>query len=209
MIDLTHNLNNNITIYPGTKAPVIEQDSRFDKNGYAELSINIRSHAGTHIDAPCHIVPNAKSLDDFPIEHFIGKAYVIDCSGEKSIHLDLLEPIKDKIEDLDFVLFHTAWHKKWGSQEYLSDFPTLTVEAAKWLLNFNLKAIGFDVISADKMGCTELPIHNLLLKNEILIIENLTKLDKLCGKIFELNCIPLKLDNADGSPVRAFARNIQ
>lgn len=208
MIDLTHRLNNNITVYPGTEHPKFEQKSTIKIDGYAELSINMRTHAGTHIDAPCHIVPNAKSLDEFPIEQFIGQAIVIDCSKENSIGLDLLKPLKDKIEKSDFVLFYTAWQQKWNSYEYLSDFPTLTVDATKWLIQFNLKAIGFDHISADKMDSEELPNHNLLLKNEILIIENLTNLDQLIDKHFELNCIPLKIEEADGSPVRAFARNI-
>jgi kynurenine formamidase len=34
----------------------------------------------------------------------------------------------------------------------------------------------------------------------------MTNLDKLVSKKFELNCIPLKMENSDGSPIRAFAR---
>lgn len=209
MIDLTHYLNSDITVYPGTKAPIIEAESTIDNNGYAELKIYTRSHAGTHIDAPCHIIPNAKSLDDFSIEQFIGRAVVIDCSKEDSITLNFLKSKKEQIQQADFVLFYTGWQNKWNTPEYLSHFPVPTVEAIEWLVNFNLKAIGFDHISADKMDSEELPNHNLLLKNEILIIENLTNLDTLINKSFELNCIPLKLENADGSPVRAFARNIE
>lgn len=209
MIDLTHRLNNNITVYPGTEHPKFEQKSTIKADGYAELNISMRTHTGTHIDAPCHIIPDARSLDEFPIEQFIGPAIVIDCSKEDSITLDFLKAKKDEIERCDFVLFYTSWQHKWNSDEYLSDFPTLTVDATKWLIQFDLKAIGFDHISADKMESTDLPIHNLLLENEILIIENLNNLDKLIGMEFELNCIPLKIENADGSPVRAFARNIK
>ncbi len=112
MIDLTHQLNNNITVYPETKSPIIEAESTIDKNGYAELKIHTRSHAGTHIDAPCHIIPDARSLDEFPIEQFIGQAIVIDCSKEESIGLELLKPLKNKIEKADFVLFYTGWQNK-------------------------------------------------------------------------------------------------
>lgn len=206
MIDLTHTLNNNITVYPGTSVPTFEQSNIIKKDGFAELNITIRTHAGTHIDAPCHIIANGKSLDEIPIDKFVGKAIVIDCSNKDSIELDFIKLMKDKIEQSDFILFYTGWQKKWNTQNYLDDFPTLTIEAVEWLLNFNLKALGFDVISVDKMGSEELPNHNLLLKNEILVIENLTNLDKLIDKQFELNCIPLKIEGADGSPVRAFAR---
>lgn len=69
-----------------------------------------------------------------------------------------------------------------------------------------LKALGFDSISVDKITDEALPNHKVLLKKEILIIENMTNLDKLVSKKFELNCIPLKIENSDGSPIRAFAR---
>ena len=49
-------------------------------------------------------------------------------------------------------------------------------------------------------------VEEQILEKEILIIENLTNLDKLLNREFEFNCIPLKIENADGSPVRAFAR---
>ncbi len=206
MIDLTHTLNNNISIYPGTMGPVIEPSAIISENGYAELSLSMRTHAGTHIDAPCHIVPKTKSLDELPIEKFIGKGVVIDCTNNNSISLDLLKLMEHQIKQSEFILFYTAWQYKWETASYLDDFPTLTIKAIEYLLNFNIKAVGFDVISADKMGSTKLPNHNLLLKNEVLIIENLTNLNKLIGKEFELNCIPLKIEGADGSPVRAFAR---
>jgi kynurenine formamidase len=208
MIDLTHKLNNKISIYPGTVGPVIESSANISENGYAELSISMRSHAGTHIDAPAHIVPNAKTLDQILIENFIGKGIVIDCAGKVSINLDFLLTMKDKIEESEFILFYTGWQHKWETPDYIGDYPTLTIDAIEWLLKFKPKALGFDVISVDKIGSTELPNHNLLLKNEVLVIENLTNLDKLIGKQFEMNCIPLKIEGADGSPVRAFARII-
>lgn len=209
MLDLTHSLNNTISVYPGTEHPKFKQISTIKTVGYNELNITMRTHSGTHIDAPSHIIPNAKSLDKFPIDHFIGQAIVLDCSKENSITLDFLKEKKDKIKGCDFVLFYTSWQQKWNSDDYFSDFPTLTAEAAKYLIQFKLKAIGFDHISADKMDSTELPIHNLLLENEILIIENLNNLDQLIAKQFELNCIPLKIENTDGAPIRAFARNIK
>ena len=62
------------------------------------------------------------------------------------------------------------------------------------------------MISVDKMTDEALLNHHILLEKEILIIENMTNLDKLISKEFELNCIPLKIENSDASPVRAFAR---
>lgn len=208
MIDLTHSLNNSISIYPGTAAPKFIQTNNIEEHGFAEMSLNMRTHAGTHIDAPAHIIRGGKTLDLIPINKFTGKGLAIDCRGKDSIDLELLKKHRDKIERSDFILFCTGRDKHWGKVTYLDDFQILSPDASQFLLNYNLKAVGFDVISVDQMRCTELPNHNLFLKNEVLIIENLTNLEALLNKEFDFYCIPLKIEAADGSPVRAFARLI-
>ncbi len=205
IIDLTQTLQNGISVFPGTKTPSFEQIHRIETDGFAEIRIDTSTHIGTHIDAPCHILPNTKSLDNFPMEKFIGKGMVIDCRNVSEIKLDFLKQYKTSIESVDFVLFYLGWQEKWSTSQYLDDFPVLTVEATEWLLQFNLKAIGFDAFSVDKIDSLDLPNHHLLLAEEVLIIENLTNLNQLIEKSFVLNCIPLKIKNADASPVRAFA----
>jgi len=206
IVDLTHTLNNNITVYPGTVHPTFEPGNTIKKDSFAELNIKMSTHSGTHIDAPAHIFPNGKSSDKFPIEKFVGKAIVIDCSEKDSIGLDLLKPLEARIKQTHFILFYSGWQEKWNTPNYFDEFPTLTTEAIEWLLNFDLKALGFDTISVDKLKSNKLPNHHLLLEKEVLIIENMTNLEKLINTQFELNCIPLKIENSDGSPVRAFAR---
>lgn len=206
IIDLTHSLKNNITYYPGTLEPVFDKYYTIEKDGYAEVKISMLTHNGTHIDAPCHILPNTKSLDEFSLEKFIGKGLIIDCSKTNSITLDLIVSKEKEIKEVDFILFYTGWQQKWNTPYYFDEFPVLTVKATEWLLNYNLKGVGFDTISADKATDMQLPNHHLLLAKEILIIENLTNLDKLISKSFEFNSIPLKIDKTDGSPIRAFAR---
>ncbi|MEI8203524.1 MAG: cyclase family protein [Bacteroidota bacterium] len=208
IIDLTQILKNNITFYPGTLEPFFEKENTLEKDGFAELKLTICTHTGTHIDAPCHIVANSKSLDEFPIEKFIGKGISIDCSEISSISLDFLKSKENEIKAVDFVLFYTGWQEKWNSANYFDPFPVLTKEATEWLIQFPIKAVGFDTISADKTTDAHLTNHNLLLNKEILIIENLTKLDQLINRDFEFNCIPLKIESTDGSPVRAFARDV-
>jgi len=206
IIDLTHPLKSNITVYPGSAKAVLQQINTVEKNGYAEISIQISTHTGTHIDAPAHILANTKTLDEFGVNKFIGQAVVIDCTQVKEISLDFLKEEESTIKAVDFVLFYTGWQRKWNTESYFYEFPTLTQKAANWLVTLELKALGFDVISVDKMNDMTLPNHRILLQKEILIIENMTNLDQLISKKFELNCIPLKIENSDGSPVRAFAR---
>jgi kynurenine formamidase len=211
VIDLTQTLNGDISVYPGTAAPAFDVINTIEKDGFAERKLTMTSHSGTHIDAPSHIFKNAKSLDQFPPDKFIGKAILIHCEDKEEISLNYIKTFEDKIARVDFILFYTGWQHKWKTKGYFGDCPTLTGEAAKWLTRFNLKGIGFDSFSSDSVVSSEsansetLPIHNILLQNEVLLIENLTNLDKLPGSVFTFQCLPLKIENADGSPVRAIA----
>jgi arylformamidase len=205
IIDLTNTLNNEMTYYPGTLPPKFENYNTIPKDGYAEMKLTIPTHTGTHIDAPCHLLLNAKSLDSFPIEKFTGNAIVIPCLNIEEITLQHIRAYKDLISQVDFVLFQTGWSNKWNNSAYFEGFPTLTKKAAQWLSEFNLKGLGFDSISIDKVYSEDLPNHFIVLAKEFIIIENLTNLDLLPSGIFTFFCLPLKIENADGSPVRAIA----
>lgn len=205
-INLTHVLKSDITVYPGTIPPKFEPGNTIEKDGFAELNITMCTHTGTHIDAPAHIIESAPTLDSYPMDKFIGKGFVIDCRNLHSIERDFLQSWEQEIRRSDFLLFYSGWQDKWNTESYFEPFPVLTQEAAEWLTGFHLKALGFDVISVDKMDDHHLPNHHILLPKEILIIENMANLHFLLDKAFELYVIPLYIGKADGSPVRAFAR---
>jgi arylformamidase len=212
LIDLTHLLNENISVYPGTIGPKFESIAKVETHGYAELKATMVLHAGTHIDAPCHIVQHSKSLDQFGLEKFMGKAMVISCLGKNEISLAYLKSFEQKIKTVNFILFYTGWQNKWKTNAYFENCPTLTTDAAKWLTQFkNVHGIGFDafsvdsIISADVVTEENMPNHHILLGADILLIENLTNLDKLPEEFFSFQCLPLKVEGADGSPVRAIA----
>ena len=211
VIDLTHVVNSNMTVYPDTVKPAFELYNTIEKDGFAELKMTFCTHTGTHIDAPSHILKNRKSLDRFPVDKFIGKAITIPCLNLNVIGLEYLKVYTKKIAQVEFILFFTGWQYKWNTEHYFEDFPVLSKDAAQWLTTFKLKGIGFDAISADRINMPEkkesiaLPNHFILLGKEVLLIENLTNLDKLTEDIFTFQCMPLKIENADGSPVRAIA----
>lgn len=206
IIDLTQTLENGISIYPGTEEPVFEQLSTVKSDGSAVIKMNISTHVGTHMDSPAHFVDQGKTLDQFQIEELHGNGLVINCFDAKSITLELLKPYKDKISNSSFILFYTGWDKKWKAPEYIEPFQTLTPDAIEWLLQFPIKGLGYDSISADSIDSVDFPNHQAILGNGILILENLCLLDQLLDKTFEFYAIPLKIKNSDGSPIRAFAK---
>ena len=211
LIDLTQVLNDSMTVYPGTLSPEFKKSNTIEKHGYAELKMNMVSHTGTHIDAPCHVLKNKRSLDQFPVDKFMGSAIVIPCRDKTEISLEYLLTFADRIALIDFILFFTGWQYKWNTPTYFESCPVLTPEAAQWLTKFPLKGLGIDafsldkIIPASKVEPETLPNHYILLEKEILLIENLTNLDQLPPDVFTFQCFPLKIENADGSPVRAIA----
>lgn len=206
-IDLSHAITPRMPLYPGTPPPVFKTAHTIDKDGFAERDVTLSSHIGTHIDAPAHVIPRTATLDQMSINRFAGRALVIDLTGLRG---SKIEPAKLEydlalIKTCEFVLLHTGWSRYWGEQKYFEDYPVLTDEAALWLAGFHLKGVGVDMISVDEPGSTELFVHNTLLERGILIIENLAHLEQLPQSGFTFCCFPLKLEDAEASPVRAAA----
>ncbi len=205
--DLTHIIDSDMPVFPGTEQPIFEKANTLEMDGFREAKITMYSHTGTHIDAPAHMLSNGPYLDDFNIEHFIGNATILDFSNGKIklIDVDSLKPYEEKIRNVEFIILKTGWSKYWGDKNYYEGFPSLSEESAKWLSEFNLKGIGIDAISIDDIKSTTFAVHKILMPKNIIIIENLTNLDSISNEYFILSIMPLKNRNADGSPVRAIS----
>jgi kynurenine formamidase len=207
IIDLSHDLNADMPLYPGTPAPRFEETASIDTDGYREKRINLCVHTGTHVDAPAHLIKGAKQLNQLPLETFYGEALQIsvNASGKQTIELDDLTALGSRMRDKRFLLLRTDWSRHWGCEKYFSGYPTLSQAAARWLAETGVKGVGLDTISADPLDAPALPIHNILLGAGMIIVENLTHLSALPDKEFIFSCLPLKICDADGSPVRAVA----
>ncbi|HEY4694854.1 MAG TPA: cyclase family protein [Candidatus Nanoarchaeia archaeon] len=198
LIDLSVDLNEKTPIYPGDPVTKIAPSAVMETDGYEDHYVSVGTHVGTHVDAPRHMLAGGKSLDKYPIEKFIGRGVVISCGKEIT-----LEKVKEEdILEGDIVLFNTGMSKEYFQSSYYDNYPAIGTEIADYLVNKKIKMVGVDMCSVDH---EPFDIHRLLLKNDILIIENLTNLDVLVGKNFTVYALPLKLQ-IDGSPARVFAQ---
>ncbi len=208
-IDLTHKITNEISVFPGDKFPTIKEVANVKKDYHKVSSLSFSSHIGTHIDAPSHICENGKNLDELEISYFFGKAYTIDCSYLNEITKAELLAVEDKIIYADFLLFFTGKQYQWGKESYLKNLIVMTKKASIWLCQHQIKGIGSDSISHDKIDADaskgEMYVHNDFLSREKILIENLNNLDKIVGKFVNFVCLPLYYENSDGSPARAVA----
>ena len=209
VIDLTHTITENMPVYPGTEPPSFTPANSYEKDGFKETKISMFTHTGTHVDPPAHLYAGRTTLDAFPPGQFLGKALVIDVrhlsEGEK-ITMKEIEKYGGLAEKAEFLLFNLGWDKKWGTDEYFGDYPCVDEEVLAYIIDGNYKGIGFDVIGLDPIADENLTRHKKLFeKTEIINIENLMNLDKCPEGLFMFACFPLKLEDCDGSPVRAMA----
>jgi kynurenine formamidase len=161
------------------------------------------------MDAPAHLFEQRTTLDSLPIEQFVGKGLVIDCSdlqeGER-ITMSYIEAEREKANEAEFILFYTGWAKRWGTDSYFGDYPYITEEVAEYIISSNKKGVGLDVIGIDPIYDENLTIHRKLLgENEIVIIENLNCLGQIGNELFTFCALPMKYANSDGAPIRAIA----
>ena len=164
------------------------------------------SHTGTHMDAPGHILAGAKTLDSFEVGHFVGLAHLVDVSActDGRIGVEVIEANAAAICGKAFVIFRSAWSRFWGKDAYFRGFPVLTEEAALRLCDFSLHGIGLDMISVDRVGDDAFPVHKILFRRGLVVVENLAGLEAL-PPTFIFSCMPLRMPSSDGSPVRAAA----
>lgn len=205
--DLSHTISPGMPYFPGTEPPVFSKPFTIASHGFAEQKITILTHSGTHMDAPAHIFKAGPTLEQLGLPHFVGSALALDLTRLPAnfIDVDDLRPFQHLLAGLDFVLLRTGWCEHWGKAAYFRDYPVLSEAAAQWLAGFSFMGIGVDTISFDSHDSTALPIHRIFLAKNILLIENLVNLEKVPAGEFVFCCLPLKIAEADGAPVRAIA----
>ena len=95
----------------------------------------------------------------------------------------------------------TGMSERYFDSVYFEDYPAIPEEVAEYLVSKQIKIVGVDTCSVDH---EEFVAHRTLLKNDVLIIENLTNLQELAGKEFTVYALPIKLQ-IDGAPARVIA----
>jgi kynurenine formamidase len=199
-IDLTHTIEDGMPVFPGDDPVKLDQIKVYEKDGFNNHRLSTGMHVGTHLDGLMHMTADKRYISEFSLDSFAGKACVLNACGQSVISLK--EEYREQVSGGDIVLVYTGFDKKFGQKDFFTDFPIMEEELAEFFVQKKIKMLGIDYASPDK---APYKVHNILFKNGILILENLTNLDKLIGEDFEVFAFPLKI-NADSSIVRAVAR---
>jgi arylformamidase len=199
--------------------PVNVKSVQKTEGGWMQTStIELQAHAFTHVDAPLHFIRNGKAIDEIPLDQLIGRASVIDVSyrgaGEEITFSDL-EECGEHVSTDDIALIRTAWDLKhsWEKEEYWTEAPYLTKDAAEWLVERRVKAAGYDFpqdyvireMLRRTVTAKEHTVHNVLLGNGVLNIEYLINLHQIKEKKVQIFVLPLRLVGVEGAPARVVA----
>jgi len=159
-------------------------------------------HTGTHADAPYHYNQAGAKIHELPADLFIGPARVVDVRGHATITPALLAA--HDFTATPRVLFKSdSWT---DAASFPASWPLLAADTPAWLGARGVRLIGMDVPSVDHLTSKDMAIHHLLDTADIIILENLD-LRAVSPGVYELIALPLKIKDADGSPVRAVLRS--
>jgi len=212
VVDLSHSINAETQVYPGDPAPVLAVHSTIAKDGFNLLSVQMGSQTGTHVDAPFHFDDATEKIDQIPLERFMGRGIVLNVTGLSArtpISWSMVSEQSADFQPGDIALIHTGWSKHFGTDEYFNH-PYLTAEACQNLLDKGVLVFGIDAINIDETPNDThegvgFPVHHLIAERAGIISENMTNLAAIDFADPLISLLPIKLEAADGAPVRAVA----
>lgn len=160
--------------------------------------ITTSTHIGTHIDAPFHFDNAGLKVHELPLENYFLDAVVVDVSGNSEVSKEMLHNVQ--VGTAKAALFKTsAWQNR---SEFPEEIPLFNTDVVEWMIENNIVLFGVDLPSVDAITSKELPMHHALGEAGRYILEGII-LDDIQEGIYKLIALPLKIEGADGSPVRA------
>ncbi len=196
LIDISPTLHPGVAVWPGDVAFRREVALSMAEGANLELSsITTTVHVGAHTDAPSHYVLGGPGIAERSLEFYYGPCQVIDAPGSGRIQpseVDAVRAIR--------VLFRTGSFP--DPNHFNPDFRSLSPELVDTLAAQGVRLVGLDTPSVDPFECKALKAHNAIARADMAILEGVV-LDHVEPGLYTLVAFPLKLAEADASPVRA------
>jgi arylformamidase len=213
-IELSLPLSSDLSRVPFFPAARFERIMRMPEDPLNATEMQMVCHFGTHVDAPCHFIPDGPAFDEIPLDRLHGPGVVwrIETDARGLIDADALARQRPRLRPDDILLVDTGWAAHLGSERY-GDHPSFSPAAADWLVAQQVKLLGIDCLTPDlavprRPPGFDWPVHHRLLSHGVLIAENLTNLASLAGQRIEVFFLALNIRDADGAPARVIARRV-
>jgi arylformamidase len=204
LVDLAHPLVDGGPGFPGDPPFSVFPWAEIGTDGYRVSKIEIGSHQGTHLDAPAHFLNEALTVEQMPLEWFYGPAQVLRIPkgpGEEIGLVDLEPYARHGFAGEAKLLLATGWDRRYGTEAFYKEAPSLTVEACEYLVDGGIRLLGMDLPTPSLHAKAS---HLTFFDAGVVLVESLANLDTLPDEVV-FCAFPLKLVGGDGSPVRAVA----
>jgi len=189
--------------YPGDRKFLQDWLSRFDdEEGYSLSAISFSSHAGTHLDFPAHLKKGGKSQGSYSPDRFFIPAEVVSVEGDGPVLPASLPDNRNRLGEALLIRTSNSQKRLMHQPAFSKEYVSLSLQAARLCVAQGLGLVGIDYISVDRFEDDSLPVHRMFLDNDVIILEGLD-LESVPAGRYQLICLPLKIEDAEASPVRA------
>jgi kynurenine formamidase len=199
-------------LYDGVRGMTTEPETSIEVQGYTTSMLHLYSHAGTHMDAPKHFVEGGGTIDNVDLQACVGPAQVFDLTPIEphgKITVEDLGSAVDRIDAGSRVLLRTDWCLHVAEQDFRTHMPRISQSLAEWLVERQVALLGVEQpsVASVRPGDEEelRQVHRTLLLGGVVIVEGLCNLFALRQTQVDFVALPLRLQQGDGSPVRAIA----
>jgi arylformamidase len=205
LFDISRPLAATTAVWPGDEPFAFRLSWRIRDGASVNVgALTASVHTATHCDAPYHYDDAGATVDQLDLRPFIGPAWVIDVCGHDRRWRERLKALD--LSETPRVLFRTGgWP---DSQRFPEQIPVMERDLPDWLGERGVVLIGVDLPSVDELDSKSLDNHHALGRRGIVIVEGLW-LEDVPGGRYELIAPPLRIEGADGSPLRAVLRTLE
>jgi arylformamidase len=206
LIDVCHTVEDGMITYKGLPAPVITDHlTREESKNYYASGTELVANTGTYLDSPFHRYADGTDLaglDLYSLANLEGIVVRRVDAAERAISAAAMTGLDLKGKA---VLFHTGWDMRWRTTGYSEGtHPFLTADAAEYLAEAGAALVGIDSYNIDDIDDRSRPVHSILLRHAIPIVEHLCRLGELPDHGFKFFAVPVKVKGFGTFPVRAF-----
>ena len=206
LYDITRPLFAGHPVWPGDSPCAIEWTRRLGAGMRSNKSaLRMSPHTGTHADGPFHVLADGVMIGAAPLDAYIGPARVVDAVGRDTLDAAWAAGVLAAGAPERLLVRTGAWT---DPAVFPTTFAALDGEAARMLVDAGLRLFGTDAPSPDAFDATDLTAHHVLLGAGAGILENVM-LDGVPPGEYELIALPLRLVDAEASPVRAVLRAVE
>ena len=211
-IDLSHTVEDGMVTYKGLPAPIVcdwmsREQSRSRYAGGTEFhigKIEMIANTGTYIDSPFHRYADGIDVSGLPLEKLAAVECVVVRIANDVRHIgdEFFRGVDIRSKAL---LVNTGWDLHWRTDQYFEDHPNLTESAARYLVEAGASLVGIDSFNIDSIADGTRPVHSILLRQAIPIIEHMCNLAEVPETGAALTAAPVAVKGMGTFPVRAFA----